>query len=346
MTEIAFLAGVALAIAALLHFFFRRLHHEDWQVAAVIPRHKEGAGWWRGANLTYYGVFTASSAALAGTTFLALAGAAGVSLPRLAAIVAALTVLCAAAAKWSARLIEGKAHTFSIAGAAFAGMLAAPIGLAGFNRAAAGRPIPVLATLTALSIAYVIGEGVGRLGCISFGCCYGKPIDALSPRRSRWIARYAIRFRGHTKKIAYASRLEGVPVVPIQAVTCALYLALGLAGVALYLADAFAAALAVTLCGSQLWRAYSETLRADHRGGGRVSVYQGMSLALASFGAAAAALLPAELAHADVAAGLGVLWRPEVILLLESLWLGIFVFTGRSAVTTSLLEIRVRGDRV
>ncbi len=346
MIELAFLTGTAASLAALLHFFFHRLHHEGWQVAAVIPREKEGAGWWRGANLTYYGIFTACSAVAAGSVFLVLAGAAGVPFVQLVALVAGMTLLCAAAAKWSARWIEGKAHTFSVAGAVFMGMLAAPLGLVAFNRSYDGAPIPVLATLAAISTAYVIGEGLGRLGCISFGCCYGRPIDTLPPGWSKRLARFGIRFRGHTKKIAYASGLEGVPVVPIQAVTCVLYLALGLSGMALFLADAYGGALGVTLAGSQLWRAFSETLRADHRGGGAISIYQGMSLALTLFGGACALGLPSEPIHAEIARGLGVLWRPDVILLLQALWLGIFLFTGRSAVTTSMLEIQVRYDRV
>ena len=31
--------------------------------------------------------------------------------------------------------------------------------------------------LAALAIGYILGEGLGRLACLSFGCCYGKPLD-------------------------------------------------------------------------------------------------------------------------------------------------------------------------
>jgi hypothetical protein len=44
----------------------------------------------------------------------------------------------------------------------------------------------------------------------------------------------------------------------------------------------------------------------------------------------------------DVVAGLGGLWRPEVILGLQGLWVAIFLHTGRSVVTGARLSFHVR----
>ena len=42
--------------------------------------------------------------------------------------------------------------------------------------------LPVLPTLAALAVGYAFGEGIGRLACISYGCCYGKPLRTCGPR--------------------------------------------------------------------------------------------------------------------------------------------------------------------
>lgn len=340
---------LALAVPAIwmLRWSFGRLHTERWQIAATIPRHKEHDGSWRGTNLTFYGFFTASSTILSVAMFLVLGGAAGASLGQMLLLFAIVGACCAPAAKLLARWIEGKAHTFSVAGASFVGVLVAPLAILVSGRVPGAEPIGVLPMLAAISVAYVLGEGVGRLGCISFGCCYGKPVDALPERWRALVERRAVRFEGSMKKIAYASGLEGVRVVPVQAMTSMVYLAIGLAGTLLFLHSRYGAALLASLALSQVWRAFSETLRADHRGGGRLSVYQWMSLVTACFAVACAIGLggePARAAH--LPEGLRMLWRPDVILILEATWLGMFLFTGWSMVTGSVLSFHVHHDRI
>jgi hypothetical protein len=44
--------------------------------------------------------------------------------------------------------------------------------------------------------------------------------------------------------------------------------------------------------------------------------------------------------------GIRLLWQPGVILCLQGLWLGIFVFTGRSRVTTATLSLHVVKDQI
>jgi hypothetical protein len=48
----------------------------------------------------------------------------------------------------------------------------------------------------------------------------------------------------------------------------------------------------------------------------------------------------------DIAAGLGMLWNPAVLLFCQALWLAVFLFTGRSMVTGSTLSFFVRSDRI
>ena len=67
--------------------------------------------------------------------------------------------------------------------------------------------MPMLETMGAIFIAYAFGEGIGRLACISFGCCYGKPLSECNPLIERIFQRWNFAFQGKTKKIAYASIL-------------------------------------------------------------------------------------------------------------------------------------------
>ena len=108
---------------------------------------------------------------------------------------------------------------------------------------------------------------MGRLACISFGCCYGKPLDQLGPAARRLFEQFHYSFSGEMKKIAYGSGPDGAKVVPVQALSALVLVSSGLVGVLLFLNSCYAAAVLVTALVSQLWRAYSEELRADYRGG-------------------------------------------------------------------------------
>jgi hypothetical protein len=350
-----FVIGLGAAFALLLVWGFTHLPREGWQFLAAVPLERGSDGQWRGLNLTYYGVFTATALLLAVMVFLFLLGAVGVS--RWRALLVPVLVLAVAlpAARLLAWLVERKKHTFTVGGASCAGFLAAPAAVWLVNALPWGagpqsEPLAVPLALAALCTAYCFGEGVGRLACISFGCCYGKPLAEAGPFIRRLFAAIPFRFAGDTRKIAYASGWENTPVVPIQAVTAVVCLTLGLGGLALFLGGSFRAALLLAGAGSQLWRAVSECLRADYRGGGRISAYQVMSLATAA-AIVALAVWPAGAgdrvrAAPDALAGLALLWHPAMILLLQGLWLGYFLHTGRSTVTGSTLSFHVRRERV
>lgn len=354
-TDTAFVIGLGGAFVLLLVWGFTHLPREGWQFLAAVPLERGADGQWRGLNLTYYGVFTATALLVALLAFLFLLGAVGVS--RWRALLVPVLVLGVAlpAARLLAWLVERKKHTFTVGGASFAGLLTAPlaIGLAnalpGWSGPAGGL-VPVVPALAALCTAYCFGEGTGRLACISFGCCYGKPLADVGPLTRRLFAAIPFRFAGATRKIAYAAGWENTPVVPIQAVTAVVCLTLGLGGLALCLGGSFRAALLLTGVGSQLWRVASECLRADYRGGGRLSAYQVMGLAAAVAILALAAwptgVLDRGRAAPDALAGLNLLWDPALILLLQALWLTYFLHTGRSTVTGSTLSFHVRHEWV
>ena len=194
---------------------------------------------------------------------------------------------------------------------------------------------------------YCLGEGMGRLACISFGCCYGKPLDQLGPAARRLFEHFHLAFTGEMKKIAYSSGLDGAKVVPVQALSALVLVSSGLVGVLLFLNSRYAAAVLVTALVSQLWRAYSEGLRADYRGGHRVSAYRILSLAAAACAAARLMVLPgASRIRSQLDLGLELLWDPKVLLVVQALWLFVFLWLGRSMVTRSTLVMSVRKDRV
>jgi len=202
-------------------------------------------------------------------------------------------------------------------------------------------------TLAAMSIAYAFGEGLGRLACISFGCCYGKPLAQSPALLQRLFRNRHFVFHGPLKKIAYAGNMAGEKVVPIQAVTALLYTAVGLMGVLLFLNNAYSPALLLTLGVTQLWRALSETLRADYRGAGKVSAYQVFAVLSVIYGAGMLVFLPVdELPQASLLKGFETLWHPGMVLFLIGLWLVTFLYYGRSLVTGSRLSLYICHDRI
>ena len=87
-----------------------------------------------------------------------------------------------------AGLVERKRNTFTVAGAAFVATIVFPLLVLALRPLAARVlhcEIPVLPTFAAAAIAYVLAESIGRLACLSFGCCYGMPLrDAESRHRA------------------------------------------------------------------------------------------------------------------------------------------------------------------
>jgi len=207
--------------------------------------------------------------------------------------------------------------------------------------------IAVRPIAAAVGVGYSPGEGLGRLACLSFGCCYGKPVRACRPGLRRAFARFHVIFDGPTKKAAYASGYGNRPLVSIQGITSIVLVTLALAGMELFLRGRYGATVVLSLGGTQVWRALSELLRADHRGGGRRSACPCMALAGAA-GAASLALVPHRGATPapDLGRAFRSLWDPLLLLGVQGLWLAVLVFMGRSDVTTAQVRYDIRRERV
>ena len=87
-------------------------------------------------------------------------------------------------------------------------------------------------------------------------------------------------------------------------------------------------------------------LRADYRGGGRITVYQIMTAIAVLYALAIMLVFGADTYRADVDGGIRTLWDPAVILGLQGLWLSLFLYTGRSRVTGSTMTFHVRKDMI
>ncbi|NCC25740.1 MAG: prolipoprotein diacylglyceryl transferase [Deltaproteobacteria bacterium] len=345
MSNGMFVLGLGAVLAAVYALAFRVLPRERWQVAWVFPVSRMADGSWEGVNFTMYGILTGASVALATALALVLMAAAGV--PLVWGGILALTVLavCVPAAGFLAGIVEGKRHTFSVGAAVFAGVLVTPV-LAWVVSKAAGDISMAGPMIAATGLAYALGEGTGRLACLSFGCCYGRRIDSLPRPWQRLFGAVAMIFEGRTKKIAYAHGLDGVPVVPIQAMTAVVCTLIALAGTWFFLSGRMGLAVAIAIGGTQLWRFGSEFLRADFRGRDGITAYQYMSLGGAAVGIGLASFMAPTGGHPDLARGLGVLWRPEVLLGLQAVWLGTAWRMGRSRVTGARVELFVRNDLI
>jgi len=335
MINALFIIGCTLFFTLVLYWGFRYLPGERWQIIASLPVKKNKNGSWSGINITYYGLLIACAQVVAVSMFCILMGAIHVPLNDLAYLAVGLLLICTVASKVLARVIEKKKNTFTVGGASFVGIITAPFIALAFNTFL-HKPVPVLPVMAAMSIAYAFGEGLGRLACLSFGCCYGRPISKVHPILARCLKNLCISFEGMTKKISYEAGLEGVPVVPVQAITSALYVFTGLLGMYLFLNEKYGGAFILSMIVTQSWRFFSEMLRADYRGQGKITAYQCMSIVAVLFAIGLQVYFP-QSAHnrPDILSGLRQLWNPSWVIFTQALWLAVFFYLGRSRVTSS-----------
>jgi hypothetical protein len=338
--------------AWIFRWAFRHLPSECWQIAVAIPARKQAASdsdaTWPAVNITFYGVISAVAYMLAILVFVFLAGSANQPISAVAIFSMLLLLVGIPASKWVALWVEGvPGHT--IGGALFAVVLAVlpALWLTDFICAAISLPRadPGM-LLAAAAIAYVLGEAIGRLACLSFGCCYGRSIDSATPLQRALYSSTATTYRGRFKKIAYASGLEGRPVIAVQSVACAALFGVFVVSFWFFWKGYIALSLIVALGLAQLWRAYSETLRADYRGREGFTLYQGMALV-----GIVLTLLYAWIHRVQVSAtptfarGLDAVIRVEVILCAQALAIIILALMGRSYVTSSRLEYKLHAPK-
>ncbi len=345
-----FLFAAAVLFTLLIVLGWRLLPGERYQMLATVPVARVDATHWQGVNFTWYGVLIATSVTIAMFFVLILSGSAGTALGPVLALLILTVGLCVPAARVVARLVEKKQYTFTIGGAFSIGLAAMPLLILLVNGCCLmlhEKPLDMQVMLAALAIGYILGEGLGRMACVSFGCCYGKPLDQCGPLALRLFNRLAFVFTGATKKAVYEGNLAGVKLVPIQGLTCVLYTATALMACHLFLRGHFRSAFLLSLVVSQVWRVLSEMLRADFRGFTAISAYQKMGLAAIVYGCGLSLFVPAPLEPLpDITQGLVVLFNPLLILGLQLLWLTLFFIFGRSMVTSASLSFAVRHDRI
>ncbi len=281
MAEKIFVLTLTLLLTFILRWGFKTLPKESWQILASLPKEKRENGEWEGVNLTYYGLFTANASLVALAMLFVLFCSLSVPVLEVFAMAVVMLSICIPASKIIARVVEKKPHTSTIGGASFAGIVIAPW-IVYLTNATLGRwmgfELPVLVGFAVISIAYAFGEGIGRLACLSFGCCYGKPLSKTNQLLQTIFNNRNMVFTGKTKKIAYADGFDGEKMIPVQAVTSIISIIAGLSGTYLFLKNHPLSALIVSIVTTQLWRIISEFFRADYRGDYRVSLYQIMAV--------------------------------------------------------------------
>jgi len=304
-----------------------------------LPARRRGDGAWQGVNLTWYGVLQAL-AVVAGTALaLVLAGAAGVHPSRVALALAVVLGISLPAARLVARLVERRRGTFTVGGAVFVAVLVLPWLALAMDAWSGGEDAPAL--VAALAVAYPFGEGIGRLACISFGCCYGRRLAECGPWLRALFRRRPAVIVGPTRKAAYAGHCAGEPLVPVPALSAIVLSTVAVGAVPLFLLGHCRAAAALSLCVALAWRFTSEFLRADYRGGGRLSAYQWMTLAGLAAALLPMACLPRCPRAPAVHLGLTLLESPITLATLAAVGLGVFVYLGVSRVTTATIWLEV-----
>ncbi len=317
---------------------------------AAVPIEKSDDGSWRGLNLTFYGFFSATGTTFGFALMLLLLASVGIPAVVSTSLAAVVLLVCVPASRIVAGIVERKRNTFTIAGAAFVAAIFLPllvIALRLLSLRELHRDLPVLPIFAGAAIAYALAESVGRLACLSFGCCYGMPLRNANPVIARLFQKHNLVVHGSTKKAVYASGLAGEPLIPVQALTSTIFAVSGIVGVALFLAGHFRLAGVVPVIATWGWRACAERLRADYRGASNVSAYQMMAIFSVLYLGAFLMLTPAGAAVApDLAAAFAQITSAPVIVALQLFWVGLFLYYGRSRVTGSRLSFHVVTERI
>lgn len=342
-----YFTGILTLILGLIYFLsFKYLPGERWQMFAAVPLKKLDDTKWRGVNITYYGILTATGFVLGLSVFIIMSGSVPEGTGGMIAALLLLLIFFIPSAKIMALIVEKKKHTLTVGGASFVMIIVAPFVAAGVNFISA-LTVDTTAFLAALMTAYAFGESFGRLACISFGCCYGRPVESLSPAFRKIFSRMNFVFYGETRKISYHDHLDEIEVVPVQAITATLYGITGIICLVLFYWGNFTWAFFVALTVTQMWRFFSEFFRADYRGTGRISAYQIMSLLTVPYfilyfyvAGSGKSFIP------DINNGISLIWNPAVIIFLQIMWAGALLYTGRSSVTESEIKFSVVKENI
>lgn len=350
MSNLLFILFIGIFSGSYLLWGFKKLPHENKQIMAVLPVKKNEEGMWEGINLTYYGLLCANAVTISSALAIILMGSVRIPLAVSAMIVGMVLLITVPLSSIIAQIVEKKPATFTVGGSAFVGIFLTPLAIWISNESvgnilnAKAEYLPVMA---ALCICYCFGEGLGRLACISFGCCYGKPLNLSHPVLQKLFSRFHFIFTGKTKKIAYAHGWEGLAIVPIQAITAIFYVLVSVIGLALFVNSCFLSAFLIPMLVAFGWRIASEFFRSDYRGEGKISTYQKMSIAAIISSFIDTLLLPHySVPQVHIASGLDQLANPGVVILLQLIWIMCIGFLGKSKVTGSVVSFFIHSNKI
>lgn len=343
-----------LLLSTLLIFFmqlvFRIFPKEKYQFIAAIPKKKEGS-LWKSINYTFYGFITATSIVFALSIFYVLMLLQNYEIFMIAFVVFPVMIIAFLSVKFLTTLIEGKKHVFSVGAALFVSFISAPFIVYVVNKFPGtyfNSKIDFIYFMAAASVAFLFGEGTGRMACVSFGCCYGKPVKNLSSFWQWLFKNVNFVFEGKTKKISYTSGYDGIEVVPVQAITSVFCSAAGVAGLAMILNGYVQQAFLFSSVFVFFWRFISEFLRADYRGGTKISAYQIFSIIaivyiclITFFGSQ---YFQMSFPKYNIVDAFEKFWTANTLLLFQFIWIFSFVFFGRSTVTESTIEFSIKKD--
>ncbi|MCA1927018.1 MAG: prolipoprotein diacylglyceryl transferase [Calditerrivibrio sp.] len=346
MYEFLFLIFLGLILFLLSYFGIKKFPSERFQFLLAIPYKQISDGRWLSLNLTYYGLFNAIAYTLGSLVTTILLLSINIKIIQIFLIMLFTFIICIPSSKYVAYFIEKTKSGFTVGGAVFIGVLISPIAiivslyLTGFKDQSTSYIIPIL---TSLSIGYILGEGIGRIGCLSFGCCYGKSVDSLSDSFLKKIfGKWNTVYTGRLKKASYASNLCEQKTVPVQAMSIILYNTTGLISIILFIKGYYIFSLILVTFVSQLYRFFSEFLRADYRGEGKISAYQKMSIINVILITFYTIIFKSSLYPlAKISTGLLGVFNPVAMTIFAVLFLFTLIYTGISSVTYSITNFRL-----
>ncbi|MFH0976294.1 MAG: prolipoprotein diacylglyceryl transferase family protein [Spirochaetota bacterium] len=335
------LTAITVMSCVIWYFSFTRFTHERYQVLFCFPTEKKENSW-SGFCITWYGLIISLSFTFSFIIFVFLMGSSGISYLSVVIPVLISVAIGVLASKLLAERIEKTKATISVAAAMFTSFLLIPPSFFIYGKIFSETPIPVMIVLSSISIAFAFGEGYGRIACISFGCCYGKPVDKTGWFLRRIFHRMNFTFRGGLKKASYAGNLEGSPLVPIQGITSIVNVLTGITGIVLYYHGNFSSTLLTVIISLSAWRILSEQFRIDNRGSGKISAYQIMSLFNIGYSVfISVALYSANPLLPDFEKGINAVLSREIFPVSIVIFSILLIFYGKSKVIFPEIKLKV-----
>ncbi len=331
---ITFILGISLIIL----WGLKNFHKDNYQFLVVIPYKKLKDNVYRGLNITFYGIITAFSYTVSVFIFISLIKL--IEFPEEGAYFLVIVILVVGfpSSKILAYLIENRKNTLTVGGAIFvSAIISVPtvfLVIVYLNLDINQYFLPIL---TSLSISATLGEGIGRLACLSFGCCYGKPMKQINFLPSL----LKVKFNSSTKKAVYDSNYVNVELLNIQGLVVIVYTFIALSSILLFISQKYYIAFILTFIIPPLIRFFSEFLRDDHRGSTKISIYQVFSIILSLYGLFFLLLFYKRF-NTVIELNINLTYSLIDLVVLASIFFITFWHTGISKVTDSEIKFQVK----